>query len=265
MAPLDKRWLASSMHRPSASLRLFCFPYAGSGAELFANWGNALPQWVEVCPLQLPGRGSRSTEAPFTEFASLVEAAAGTIAATDLPFAFLGHSMGALVAFELARHLRQQCQPEPVHLFVSGAAAPHRSRCARPRSELPTGELLAELRRLNGTPQEVLANDEVMKMLLPVLRADFSICETYRYCEAQPLRSSITAFSGVRDPEASVEETAAWAQQTTGVFTIHVIPGDHFFINSHRSLVQDLLSRELERSCQKRHNEEVPGFCSLEI
>jgi medium-chain acyl-[acyl-carrier-protein] hydrolase len=232
-------------------MRLFCFPYAGRGADLFASWSGGLPAGVDLCPVQLPGRGGRLCEPPLTECHALVSALLDAIDVTDLPFALFGHSMGAILSFELARRYREKGLPGPVHLFVSGAGAPHALRSPKRRPELCNEDLLRELSSLNGTPPEILQNADLMELFLPLLRADFSVCDLYQYREAPRLDCPITAFCGTDDPEASVEQTAAWAQQTDSSFRLHVIPGDHFFINQQLPRMLQLLSHELERCCRE--------------
>ena len=146
-------WIAFRKPNPQARLRLFCFPYAGAGASIFRTWPDGLPADVEICPVQYPGRGTRPMETPFTEISSLVRALAqAMLPLVDKPFAFFGHSLGALVAFELAQELRRQSSLQPARLFVSADRAPQIPRRNRPIHALPEGEFLAELRRLNGIP-----------------------------------------------------------------------------------------------------------------
>src|SRR5271170_5577451 len=153
------RWIPFRKSDPKAQLRLFCFPYAGAGALIFHKWSDALPREVEVCPIQLPGRGARLTEPPFTKLSCLIEALVRALdPLLDMPFAFFGHSLGALVGFELARELRRLARPQPVRLVVSAARAPRIPRRDRPIHALPEADLRVELSRLNGVPGKVLEN-----------------------------------------------------------------------------------------------------------
>ena len=159
----DTAWIAWARPRPEARLRLFCFPYAGGGATIFRKWSDSLPETVEVNPVQLPGRGNRLREPPFARLSPLVQAiAAGLLPHLDKPFAFFGHSLGALVGFELARQLRRQAGVHPVRLFISADRAPQIPRRERPIHALPEGEFLAELNRLNGIPGKVLAEADLI-------------------------------------------------------------------------------------------------------
>lgn len=229
-----------------AKIRLFCFPYAGGTSLLFRTWANALGPSIAVCPAHLPGRERRLTEKPYTSAQSLVEAAAEAIIPhLDLPFAFFGHSMGALISFELARHLRRLHRPAPIHLFLSGRAAPQPGIRDTVTYNLPAQEFAEELRRLNGTPREVLENQELMELMIPLLRADFEICQTYNYTPGLALDCPITAFGGLKDPEATEEMVAAWKEQTTASFRLCMLPGDHFFVHSEQKQILGVISQEL--------------------
>ena len=239
-------WIACRTPNPQARLRLFCFPYAGAGASIFRTWSDGLPADVEVCPVQIPGRGTRLMETPFTQLAPMVEALAQTIGPLlDKPFAFFGHSLGALVGFELARELRRQSGVQPVRLFVSADRAPQIPHRDRPIHALPEGEFLAELRRLNGIPGKVLEEVELMQIILPVLRADFAIYETYVYSTEPPLNCPISTFGGLQDCRVSRGDLEAWRDQTSGSFSLRMFPGDHFFWNTTQPLLLQVLSREL--------------------
>ncbi len=239
-------WLTLPKPNPRANLRLFCFPYAGGGVHAFRAWADNLPKTVEVCPVQLPGRGARMMEAPFTRMVPLVHAAAEALLPhLDKPFTFFGHSMGALVSFEVARWLRKQGGPEPIHLFVSGCFAPYIPD-PYPLHNLPDPELLEGLRRLNGMPQEALENAELMRLLLPTLRADCTVTETYTYTDEPPLNCPISAFGGLQDHLVGRAHLEAWREQTTASFSLRMFPGDHFFLQTAQPLLLQILSRELQ-------------------
>jgi len=231
---------------PRAHLRLFCFPYAGGGASAYRGWAASLPADVEVCPVQLPGRESRLREPAFVRPEPLVLALADVLQPLlDLPYAFFGHSLGALIAFELARELRRRAQPLPVHLFVSARRAPQVPARERPIHDLPEEEFLAELRKLKGTPEEVLQHAELMRLLGPVLRADFAVNETYAYVAGEPLDLGISAFGGLGDEEVTREDLAQWSDHTRGPFRLRMLPGDHFFLHSGRDLITESVARDL--------------------
>jgi medium-chain acyl-[acyl-carrier-protein] hydrolase len=239
-------WIACRKPNPQARLRLFCFPYAGTGASIFRTWSDGLPAEVEVCPVEFPGRGTRLMETPFTQLSPLVQALAqALVPLLDKPFAFFGHSLGALVGFELARQLRRQSGVQPVRLFVSADRAPQVPHRDRPIHALPEGEFLAELRRLNGIPGKVLEEVELMQIMLPVLRADFAVYETYMCSTEPPLNCPISTFGGLQDHRVSRGDLEAWRDQTSVSFSLRMFPGDHFFWNTTQPLLLQALSQEL--------------------
>jgi surfactin synthase thioesterase subunit len=241
-------WVVKSRPNPRAGLRLFCFPYAGGGTQIFRTWPNRLPTSVEVCLVELPGRGVRLSEPLFTRLAPLVEAIAQNLEEhLDRPFAFFGHSMGALLSFEIARYFRRHNIQQPAHLFVSGRGAPHIPSDEPPMHDLPESEFVGELRRLNGTPVEVLEHEELMRLMLPILRADFTICETYLYEPESPLSCPITAFGGLEDESVDVDRLNAWREQSASNFSVHLFPGGHFFLHTIQPLLLQILSQGLNR------------------
>jgi medium-chain acyl-[acyl-carrier-protein] hydrolase len=241
-------WVIYPKPNPQAKLRLFCFPYAGGRALSFRKWSNSLPSTVEVCPIELPGRGTQLMEPPFTQLLPLVQTiACALFPVLDKPFAFFGHSMGGLISFELTRLLRKDYGLRPVHLFVSGCRAPQIPNTTPLVHTLPKPAFLKELSRLNGTPEEVLKNAELMQMLLPTLRADFAVLETYIYTPEPPLDCPITAFGGLQDRDVSYEYLEAWQEQTNATFSVQMFPGDHFFLHSEQPLLLQSLFQELHR------------------
>lgn len=240
-------WFTSLRPNPQAALRLFCFPYAGGGAVVFRDWAKSLPSNVEVSAAQLPGRGPRLMETPFTNMPALADALSEAIVSQlDKPFVFFGHSMGATASFEVARRLRKMRKAEPLHLFVSGADAPQVVDAGPMVHALPDKEFIKKLRELNGTPPEILENEDLMELMLPTLRADFAIAETYAYTRDKPLNCPITAFGGLHDKEVSRKSMEGWSEQTNAAFSLRMFPGDHFFLHNAQPLLQ-ILSRELHR------------------
>ncbi len=245
------RWISRIPIEPpsKARLRLFCFPYAGGGASIFREWSAKLPPTVEVCPIQLPGREHRWRERPFTRLLPLVETLASDLQPLlHLPFAFFGHSMGALISFELAQQLRRRHGKTPVHLFVSGARAPHLPALDPPIHHLPDTVFLGALRRrYNGMPEEALLNAELMQVVLPALRADIEMCETYVPTIGAPLASPISAFGGQYDTKIGYDGVVGWYAQTWGAFTFRFFPGGHFFLSSAQLALFRVISAELSR------------------
>jgi medium-chain acyl-[acyl-carrier-protein] hydrolase len=241
-------WFRCLLPRPEARLRLFCFPYAGGGSLVFNHWYKELTAAVEVWSLQLPGREQRISEPPLDRLEPLLDTISHILKeVTDKPFAFFGHSLGAIVCFELARELYRQNRPLPRYLFVSGCRAPHLPDPHPPIHQLPLGEFIEELRQYNGTPALLLENDELMALFGPVLQADFAIFETYRHLPGEPLPCPISAFGGYADNKVDVAAIPPWREQTSAEFTLRMLPGDHFFLHQQRHNLLAAISDDLRR------------------
>lgn len=239
-------WLTRPRARRLGRLRLICFPYAGGSASVYRTWPDELPTDVDVRAVQLPGRDNRLAQRPYTRLTDLVEALASALEPNlRAPFAFFGHSMGALVAFELTRELRRRGGPQPLQLFVSACRAPQLPDPDPPIHLLPEPELLAELRRLDGTPGHVFENPELRSLVLPTLRADFAVCETYIHESDALLPISISAFGGAADNEVSQEELEGWREQTSASFSLRIFPGNHFFLGGARTRFFSALTHDL--------------------
>ena len=245
-------WVVIPRPTPSARLRLFCFPYAGGGASIYGRWPAQLPPEVEVVAAQLPGRESRLAEKPIADMNLLVDRLAEALAPyMDRPFALFGHSNGGLMAFELVRRLRAAGRRMPLHLFVSGRPAPQVELTDPPVHDLPDAEFMATLRRFGGTPEEVLQNEEIMALMVPLLRADFALGETYVYEPEPPLDLPISAYAGETDGEVPVWQVEAWREQAAGAFHFHSFPGGHFFLQEDQAMVLDRLRRELQEAVRR--------------
>lgn len=243
------RWLPRWGERSKASIRLFCFPYAGGSTSTYRLWQGLLPESIDVAPVQLPGRGERLSEPPFDRLSEIVEAAGRELMPYfDKPYVFFGHSMGALIAFELTRWLRKNNMTMPSHLFLSGRRAPQIPEAITPTWNLPDQEFIERVRQLNGTPKEVLDHPELRQLLIPLLRADFAVGETYKYHAEQPLECSFTVFGGVEDPEAQHAHLTPWREQTSARYKLHILPGDHFFVQTAHSEIARIIAEELEKS-----------------
>jgi medium-chain acyl-[acyl-carrier-protein] hydrolase len=232
-------WFAFTKLQARADLRLFCFSYAGGTAAVFRSWPGRLSASIDVVPVELPGHGTRLREAPIARLDSLIAALAGAMyASIDIPFAFFGHSMGALISFELARYLRREYGQCPEHLFVSAHRAPQvPMQPAAARSALSDEDLIKKLHELGGTPAEVLAQTELMRLVLPTIRADFQLCDSYDYQPEAPLKCPITAFGGLHDRVVSRAELEAWKAQSLSSFRLHMLPGNHFFLQAAQQIL----------------------------
>ncbi|WP_433963555.1 alpha/beta fold hydrolase [Tunturiibacter psychrotolerans] len=222
-------------------------PCAGRGAALYRGWPEFSGSEMELCAIQLPGRESRLREAPFIRMSDAVERAAEALEPQlDLPYVLFGHSMGAILCFELARLLRSRYGVGPIHLFVSARRAPQFADPQPPLHLLRDARFIAEInRRYNGLPREVLANTELMELLLPMLRADVQMIETYAYEPGLPLDCPITAFGGVEDSGLRIEDLEGWRAHTNSRFETKLFLGDHFFVQSAPKEVLEAISRSL--------------------
>jgi medium-chain acyl-[acyl-carrier-protein] hydrolase len=230
----------------SARLRLVCFPYAGGGWQPFACWPEWLPADVEIYAIHMPGRGSRVREPALTEFNGLVAAIGSALdPLLDRPLAFFGHSLGGIVSFEVSRWMRRHRHVLPAHLFISGRRSP-REAATRPwLFNRDDTTFVAQLRALGGTAPEVLQNPELLEMLLPMLRADVQLSDSYEYRADSPLACGLTVCGATDDEESSLERIAGWRHETTGAFASHLLSGDHFFIHSQRRELLRIICRDL--------------------
>lgn len=250
--PAKTPWFSCFNPQAGGRLRMFCFPHAAGSSAVFRPWAGRLPAGVEVWGLNLPGRGSRLLEPLIERMSPLVEAVGeGILPLLDRPFVFYGHSMGAMVGFELARWLRRRGRPQPDHLFVSSRTAPHLEVRKKPLHQLPEAELIEELGQFNGTPREVLDNRELMQLLLPAIRADFAVLETYAYAPEAPLAVPLTVLGGTEDRDVTADDLAGWCEHTAAACTVRLLPGDHFFIQTEQGPLLDLIRRALDDTLAK--------------
>lgn len=237
-------------------VKLFCFPYAGASAQCYARWRRGLPAWLDVRPVELPGRGARFGEPLHEQLAPLVAQLVTELRA-DLhaPYAFFGHSLGALIAFAVAHALRHGGLPQPEQLFLSGTSAPgHRDDERYTRLDADA-DLIDELQRLGGTAAAVIHSPELMAMVLPVLRADFRLCANYAPVPRPPLTCAVHVLGGDGDAIGAAA-LQAWRGETLGTFSCTSFVGDHFFLHAREAQVLDHLRAHLARL---RRSERVCG------
>ncbi|GAA5080081.1 surfactin synthase thioesterase subunit [Thermocatellispora tengchongensis] len=241
-------WVRRYTPAPGASVRLVCLPHAGGSAPFFRPVSQALAPAVDVLSVQYPGRQDRRSEPCVETIPELADQVARVLAPLlDLPLALFGHSMGATLAFEVALRLERDHGAPLAWLFASGRRAPSTTREERVH-ELGDEELLRDVARLRGTDSRLLEDEDVLRMVLPAIRADYRASETYAYRPGPPLACPITAILGDRDPKVTVAEAEAWRGHTTGGFDVRVFPGGHFYLSDH--------SREVLRVIAERV---VPG------
>jgi medium-chain acyl-[acyl-carrier-protein] hydrolase len=249
-------WVSISPSRSRKLGRLFCLPFAGGGALAYYRWPSLISAGFEVARVHLPGRETRLREPLFTRLASLVDTLVEELIPwIDGPFAIYGHSMGALLAFELARELRRRYSLSPVHLFVSGYRAPQLPPSELPFSHLPDADFINRIRQYGGVPDLIAQNEELMEIFLPILRADLEMAETYVYREEPPLECPLTAFGGLSDPKVDREKIIAWDKHTSMGFSAHFFPGGHFFLHDSEPLVLNQINLQLNESLLIRINQ----------
>ncbi len=245
---IESKWFVRYHTRPEARMRLFCFAFAGGSASAFREWHKLLPDWVDVCAVQYPGRETRWGEPAIPDADVLADEIVTGMAPAfgDLPFAFFGHSLGAMMSFEVARRLRDAGGAEPVKLLLSGRRAPPFAPHPPILHPLTDAEFAREMGTLNGTPPEVLANRELMALLFPMLRADFRLDETYVFRAGEPLWQDFSIFGGAGDFKVPEGQLRSWAEHTTGASRFQRFAGDHFYLKDTRSAMFEALRGELE-------------------
>lgn len=212
---------------------------------MYRSWQKGLPPDVEICPVQYPGRGTRYREPLFTDVDTFADAALKGLGPLLVePYVFFGHSMGALLAFEMVRRLQKRGVAQPRLLILAGAQAPH-MRVVESTYSLPSSEFIAELRKINGTPSELLDNSEAMQLVMPILRADFKVAQTYQFQPGPRLQCPISVIGGRDDDDITVEQLEGWKDYTVGTFQCTVVDGSHFFVNEPSAQIDKLLNRIL--------------------
>jgi medium-chain acyl-[acyl-carrier-protein] hydrolase len=216
---------------------------------MFRTWPQHLPDFVEVSAIELPGHGRRIQEIPYSHLRSLVvELADSILPDLDRPYALFGQSLGAIVCFELARELRSRSIPTPIHMCVSGAKAPHLLTVETSIHLLPDLGLIEHMRRLGGTPDSVLENEELVTALLPAFRADYKALETYIYSEGTPFEFPVLVLGGAQDYQVDRTSLQAWSNYTNAGFRLEMFPGDHFFIHKAQKQILQILGDDLEHA-----------------
>ncbi|MFD5539345.1 thioesterase II family protein [Streptomyces sp. NPDC127079] len=236
-------WIKRPRPLPDARARLICVPHGGGGPSSFARWIPELAPDIEVCLVHLPGRESRLRDQPLDDMHLIAQRVAEALGPVlDRPFAFLGHSMGAVIAYETAQLL----PIAPNHLFASASSAPHHLEEEPPVSHLPDEEFLAEVRRAyDGIPEAVWQDADLMRLMLPSIRADFAAYENYRWRHPGRLACPITAMGGDADPLVPVDSLTRWAELTSVEARVQVFPGGHFYLADERAAVQRLIRESL--------------------
>lgn len=241
------RWFVNTFRDRAASASLYCFPFAGGSASYYLRWARCFTGDIELVPVQLPGRDTRRAEPPSTSIAAVADDVAELIATVPTQPLLFGHSMGAIIAFEVARRL-DGLGRSAGHLFVSGRPAPPIARPQRVVSSLPRAEFLQVLRDYGAATDEILHHRELLDLLIPTMRADFSMIEGYTYVDAPPLSCPILGWCGDSDPDVTPATMTEWARQTTGPFGLISCSGGHFFLSDHYPEVARAMHRAAQRA-----------------
>jgi medium-chain acyl-[acyl-carrier-protein] hydrolase len=245
----SSRWILRTEPNESAKLRLICIPHAGGSGIIYRTWPQDLPDFIEVCAIELPGRGRRIGEKPFTSLKLLVNTLLESILPEiDRPYALFGHSFGALVSYELARGMQTRHGLPPVHLCVSGAKAPQFISNGSAIHTQPDPVLINYVRNLGGTSEIVLQNEEMISAVLPALRADLEMSETYNLSKSTQFDNPILVLAGNADPKVDRGSLEAWAEHTTAGFQMKFFPGNHFYFYETQAQVLRFLGQALEQS-----------------
>ena len=241
-------WVA--LPRPAAitaKKRLFCFPFAGGGATAYRKWAGSLGPHIEVCAIQLPGRESRLLDPALDDVDALVAALLEHLPSYfDRPYAFYGHSMGALLAFELTRSIEKlDGLRGPERLFLAAHRAAHLPLQRPPMSTLSDADFIEKIRSYGGFVDEILNNSEMMELILPTIRADFRLCDHYKLKDQTPIQCPIHVFAGSQDAQTLLDSTYAWSLRSKAPVDVQVFSGGHFFMHSHMNEVHDAIKKRL--------------------
>ncbi|GHE68727.1 thioesterase II family protein [Streptomyces capitiformicae] len=237
----DGLWCRRFQPAPDAAHRLICFPHAGGSASYYVPVATALAPHVDVVALQYPGRQDRRREPLVDDIGTLADRVHEALRGQDdRPLTFFGHSMGALLAFEVARRCERDGRTAPVRLFVSGRRAPSRHRDENVHLRDDDG-VIAEVKALSGTDDRLLGDDELLRMILPALRGDYRAVETYRCPPGVTVDIPVTALVGDSDAKTTIDEARDWEKHTTADFDLRIFPGGHFYLNDRAADVLNVL------------------------
>jgi surfactin synthase thioesterase subunit len=241
----ESLWIRRFHRSPEANIQLFCLPHAGGSASYFFPMSRELAPAVQVLPVQYPGRQDRRFEPCVEDLQKLADLVFEAVKGlTDRPVALFGHSMGAALAFEVAVRMETKLGVSPAHLIVSGRRAPSTFRAEKVHLRDDDG-IVAELRHLSGTADDMLGDTDILRMILPAIRADYRAIETYRGRPGDRVDAPITVLTGDSDPRMSLSDAHEWRSHTTGTSEVLVFPGGHFYLNDCRNNVHGVVARIL--------------------
>jgi surfactin synthase thioesterase subunit len=256
-------WFVVHARRATPRLRLYCFPYAGGAASVFRSWAATLPDEIEVVAVQLPGREMRFHEPLPRSVAEVVHGLVDAIAhVPPVPFASFGHSLGTLLSYEWTLALERAGLPTPLHMIMSGRGAPHVVQADGATHRLPDREFIQTLRDMQGTPEELLQDDEAMRVLLPQIRADFALAGEHSRGVPWRLPCGLSVYGGLADSHASSQALLAWQACSANPIRVRQFPGGHFFLHSARHAVLGSVVRDLWPFCAATAQQHTPAGSS---
>ncbi|MFZ1289610.1 MAG: thioesterase domain-containing protein [Melioribacteraceae bacterium] len=247
------KWILRPKIRGNAKLRLFCFPYAGSSALVTYKFlVDSLPQEIEVCLVEFPGRGTRIAENLISDTNIVVNQIFEALKEfMDLPYIFFGHSMGALISYELAFTIESNLYPTPKKLYLSAHNAPNIKRNGKLMHQLNKDEFLSELIRMDGINKEILEHEELMELVLPIIRSDYQLCETYKFSERANLNIPFHVFGAQDDYDVQPDNLILWNDLTKADFKMDIFEGDHFYIIKQKDIFLQKFRQLLEMDLAK--------------
>jgi len=247
------KWIFQPNPRPDAKVRLFCFPYAGSSAIVTYKYlVDSLPEFVEVCPVEFPGRGTRMGEKLIDNIEEILLNISKSFEDwLDKPFMFFGHSMGALISYELVFKIYGKYNKLPLKLYVSAHKAPFLERGGPIMHKLDKENFIRELKKMNGIAKELFEHSELMELMLPIIRNDYAVCENYSHKNKEKINIPITAFGGLYDKDVKEEHIKQWSEVTNSEFSHFLLEGDHFFITKEKEKFLNLFSKLLANDVVK--------------
>lgn len=253
---INRNWYLKYKNNPDATIRLFCFHHSGGGASLYRPWIDYLSPNIELIAIQLPGREDRFTEPFCNNLKDITTILSEEFAIyKDKPFFVFGHSLGALISFELIKSIQKLYSLNPYHVIISATKAPHLPFRMKYLSQLDDHALKEELRIYDGIDELILNNKELLELFLPIIKSDFSIYENYNCLESIPIPCDILALSGDHDQTVTEEEILAWSRYTTGKFEHISFPGKHFYIKDHQKTILEIINRIGDRGTHNQNAE----------
>lgn len=242
----SSKWFLVSRPKKEAEYRLFCFPYAGGSATVYNAWNDLLPDHVELVAIQPPGRANRWNEKLHTSVKEMVDDLISAIPAwLDRPYMIYGHSLGSAVAFETLHALEQRKLRLPLRFFAGARRAPHCPPRIPPIHDYPLEEFKSEVKKLNGTPDSILENPDIMEIFVPVLRTDLKAAYAYHRAPSSKINCEVSIFGGAGDDKVVQEDLIGWQEHFSTTMDMHIFDGGHFFLEDNKKMVVERICHSI--------------------